>query len=187
MVVAFAIATKRSAKDIVPDIDGPLRPLGARHFNDDKRLPLIINLVHLMVEKNIRAHALRIVRRVPDIRHKFVGIGDADNRMPAFILLDTKNDDAAIGVCERAVRLPERSRHTALRQLELDGIRLALGQQQLDVILRQHTLLSRRSRNRPDFNVVDINIRAGINVVALCIPCRRQRNRLIIAVCRYRI
>ena len=115
MVVAFAIATKRSAKDIVPDIDGPFRPLGTRHFNDDKRLPLTINLVHLMVEKNIRTHALRIVRRVPDIRHKFVGIGDADNRMLSAILLDAENDNAAVGVCECAVRLPERSRHTALR------------------------------------------------------------------------
>ena len=94
-----------------------------------------------MVEKNIRAHALRIVRRVPDIRHKFVGISDADNRMLAAILLDAENDDAAIGVCERAVRFPERSRHTALRQLELDGIRLALGQQTLYGILRQHTSL----------------------------------------------
>ena len=35
--------------------------------------------------------------------------------------------------------------HTALRQLELDGIRLALGQQPLYVTLRQHFLLARRA------------------------------------------
>ena len=35
--------------------------------------------------------------------------------------------------------------HTDLRQLELDGIRLALGQQPLYVTLRQHVLLARRT------------------------------------------
>ena len=42
-------------------------------------------------------------------------------------------------------RMSVSSCHTALRQLELDGIRLALGQQPLDVTFLQHVLLARRT------------------------------------------
>ena len=38
--------------------------------------------------------------------------------------------------------MSDSSRHAALRLLELNGIRLALGQQPLDVIFRQHKSLA---------------------------------------------
>ena len=79
MVITLAIAPKRSTKNITANIHRALRPLGARHLHDDNDLASAFDLVHLMVEQHVRAHALRIVRRVPDVRNHLFHVGHADN------------------------------------------------------------------------------------------------------------
>ena len=126
MVVALAISTVGTLEHIRTDINGANSPLRARHLDDDELLAVNFNRINGFVEQDIRADLLRVVHSIPKVGDDLLSICQSFDHALAILLADTKDDRAAVRVCECAIRRPEVSGNTASRPLELNGGSLAL-------------------------------------------------------------
>lgn len=115
----------RNAVPLVDTDVGPLLPRGVqmhraqgtrrlRHPDDEQGAALDLLARHARTREQVRADLLWVVDRVPQIALDLVHVLDPANiEAPVAPLRQSKHDDPAIRVGERAIGLPERRRQPA--------------------------------------------------------------------------
>ena len=106
MVISLAIAPKTAAEHVLSDVNRAILAIRPRHFYHDYIATSAFHGIDVPIKENIDADLLAIVDAIPKTLDQRCGIWYACNRKLAANLLHTKENHTAVGIGERAIRLP---------------------------------------------------------------------------------